>query len=104
MVFADKISHFFDRKQHFLSFSVKKVTIFTQNYSVGVLKHEKFIDGFSENSRHFQCEHRRGHVFPCFDGVDGLTTHADVFGELLLCHAQNGTLHTNVIFHRLPPF
>ena len=66
------------------------------------LKH--IVDALAEHRSHLQRKHRRWHILACLDGVHRLSRDANALSQLLLRHAQDGTLHANVILHHRPPF
>ena len=52
-----------------------------------------------EGTCDLECEQGRGDELAAFDGIDRLAADADLFGQLLLGEADDGSLDTDVIFH-----
>ena len=60
---------------------------------------EDRFDRLPEGTCDLECEQGRGDELAAFDGIDRLAADADLFGQLLLGEADDGSLDTDVIFH-----
>lgn len=60
---------------------------------------EDRFDRLPEGTCDLECEQGQGDELAAFDGIDRLAADADLFGQLLLGEADDGSLDTDVIFH-----
>ena len=79
--------------------SIKGSLVLVAPVLIFLFELEDRFDRLPEGTCDLECEQGRGDELAAFDGIDRLAADADLFGQLLLGEADDGSLDTDVIFH-----